>query len=379
MYKRILDLKKIFSKNAKTSYFLFGPRATGKSSLIKEQLKESIVFDLLDDDVYEEFLKRPKALSEKITNEKKLIVIDEIQKLPILLDEVHRLITNRHIQFLLTGSSARKLKRDGANMLGGRAREIQMFPLVFKEIDNFDLIRYLNYGGLPIVYQSDEPVEDLKAYTRTYLSEEIKKEAAVRNYERFVRFLETMALSNGQEINYSQLSSDSGVPARTIEGHIEVLKDTLIAFELHPFEKTVKRKATTKTKFYFFDTGVANYLAQKLPLRENHSDIGICFEQFIIQEVKAYLSYSRKEMKLSYWRSKDMEVDLLIGTQVAIEIKFSKAVKDEFFKGLQALQEEKIFKNYFLVGRFPSEGKKQGVHYLNYEKFLKELWSGKIV
>jgi predicted AAA+ superfamily ATPase len=376
VFQRILNLSELLIKN---NYFLFGPRATGKSSLIKKQLPNAMVFDLLDDDIYEALLRRPKALAERIGDSKQLIVIDEIQKLPILLDEVHRLIEKNKNQFLLTGSSARKLKREGANMLGGRAREIHLFPLVFPEITNFDLIRYLNYGGLPIIYKSDEPIEDLKAYVRTYLSEEIKKEAAVRNYERFVRFLETMALSNGQEINYAQLSSDSGVPARTIEGHIEVLKDTLIGFELMPYAKTLKRKATTKSKFYFFDTGVANFLAQKLPLTEAHSDIGFCFDQFIIQEVKAYISYSRKNLKLFYWKAKSAEVDLIIGDKVAVEIKFAKNLRDDFFAGLEALAEEKIIDKYYLVGRFEAMGKRRNVNYLDYTDFLKKLWLGEII
>ncbi len=380
MYLRILDLQKILSgSNKKNSYFLFGPRATGKTHLIENNLAQALVFDLLDDDIYEEFLRRPKVLSEKIKTNSQLVVIDEIQKLPILLDEVHRLIEKRGIQFLLTGSSARKLKREGANMLGGRAREINLFPLVYSEIKDFDLEKYLNYGGLPIVYQSDQPIEDLQAYVRTYLSEEIKKEAAVRNYERFVRFLETMAISNGQEINYATLSSESGVPARTIEGHIEVLKDTLIAFELLPFTKTVKRKAVSKSKFYFFDTGVANFLAQKLPLKINQTDIGISFEQFIILEIRAYLSYFRKVHKISYWRTKTYEVDLIIGNEIAIEVKFSEKFKDEYSKGLVALSEEKIVEKYYVVGRFKSEGTFEFIEYINYINFLKLLWSHKIV
>lgn len=264
-------------------------------------------------------------------------------------------------------------------MLGGRAREMQMHPLTWREIDDFDLVKFLNYGGLPIIYQSPQPREDLRAYVRNYLAEEIKAEALVRNYERFVRFLEVMSTANGQEINYASLSSDSGVPARTIENHIEVLKDTLMAYELLPFSKTVKRKATTKSKFYFFDIGVANYLAEKLPLAEGSSDIGTSFEQFIINEVRAYLAYSRIDKKLTYWRSGNLEVDLIIGKDVAIEIKFSKQVKSEFFVGLEGLKEEKILKNYLVVGRFGSSGERNGIQYLPYEKFLERLWAGKIV
>lgn len=376
MYQRFLQLKPLL---AQSNYFLFGPRATGKSSLIHSQLEDALVFNLLDADVYEEFLRRPKALSEKIRDKNQYIVIDEIQKLPALLDEVHRLVEEKKIRFLLTGSSARKLKRSGANMLGGRARECHLFPLSFQELPDFNLLKYLRYGGLPIIWQSSEPIEDLEAYGRIYLAEEIKSEAAVRNFERFVRFMETMALSNGQEINFQNLASDSGVPARTVEGHIEVLKDTLIGFELMPFRKTLIRKASTKSKFYFFDCGVANYFARKLPLAENSSDLGISFEQFIIQEVRAYLSYNRIKKDLFYWRTKSQEVDLIIGHDLAIEIKFSKNFKDEFLKGLLLLKEENLIKKYLVVGRFSSKGITEGIEYLPYQDFLKLLWDGNLL
>ena len=375
-YKRSLDLLPCLKTS---SCFLFGPRATGKTSLLKAQLDKSVYIDLLNDDVFEELMKRPVALQEKIKDKKQIVVIDEIQKLPKLLDEVHRLIEEKSIKFLLTGSSARKLRREGANMLGGRAREAQLFPLTWQEISDFDLMKYLNFGGLPLVYRSAQPAEDLKAYVRNYLAEEIKAEALVRNYERFVRFLEVMSTANGQELNYANLASDSGVPARTIESHIEVLKDTLMAYELLPFSKTVKRKATTKSRFYFFDIGVANYLAEKLPLAEGSSDIGIAFEHFMINEVRAYLSYKRIDKKLTYWRSGKHEVDLVIGKDVAIEIKFSKQMKSEFYAGLEALKEEGLLKNYLIVGRFNSIGEKEGIKYLPYQNFLEQLWAGKIV
>ena len=263
-------------------------------------------------------------------------------------------------------------------MLGGRAREAQLFPLTFFELTDFDLLKYLRYGGLPIIWNSTEPSDDLEAYGRNYLAEEIKAEAAVRNYERFVRFMETMALSNGQELNYQNLSKDSGVPARTLEGHIEVLKDTLIGFELQPFGKTLKRKASTKSKFYFFDCGVANYFARRLPLAEHSSDLGICFEQFLIQEIRAYLSYNRIKKNITYWRSKDFEVDLIIGQDIALEFKFSQNFKTEFTKGLRALQQEGLIKKFMVVGRFSQKGTSDGIEYLGYSSFLSLLWSGDI-
>jgi predicted AAA+ superfamily ATPase len=376
MYQRLLPIKQLV-QNA--NYFLFGPRSTGKSTWLTEQLKDSAeIIDLLLDDVYEEYLRRPSLLRERYATTTKTIVIDEIQKLPKLLDEVQNLIVKNNVRFLLTGSSARKLRREGANMLGGRAREAHFFPLLYKEISDFDLMKYLNYGGLPIIYLSNDPKEDLKAYVRLYLNEEIKKEAAVRNYERFVRFLDVMALCNGQEINYAQLSSDTGVPARTIESHIEVLKDTLIAFELFPYTRTKKRKAVTRSKFYFFDTGVANQLAGRIPLTVNHSEIGISFEQFIINEVRAYISYQRRDVEIYYWRSRDCEVDLIIGNDIAIEIKFAEKIKNDLFSGLIALKQESIHKKFYLVGRFRDGGEFQGCQFLNWKVFLDQLWNNDI-
>jgi predicted AAA+ superfamily ATPase len=362
-----------------TSYFLFGPRATGKSSLIRAEFQNYKIFNLLDSDIYEEFLRRPKALSEKIGPDDKIIIIDEIQKLPKLLDEVHRLIEERNIRFLLTGSSIRKLKSSGANMLGGRAREINLFPLTYSELNDFEIFKYLNYGGLPIIWKSKSPEADLEAYGRIYLVEEIKQEALVRNYERFVRFMETMALSNGQEINYQNLASDSGVPARTIEGYLEILKDTLIAFELLPFLKTKSRKAVTRSKFYFFDCGVSNYFSRRFNLTENHSDIGIAFEQFIILEIRAYLSYRRLNKSLTFWRSRDYEVDLIIDEEIGIEIKFSKNFKKEYLRGINILRKESKITKFIVVGRFPSDGTIEDVDYYNYENFLTLLWSGGIL
>jgi predicted AAA+ superfamily ATPase len=376
MYKRNIDL---YSLLKEASYFLFGPRATGKSSLIKLEFSQTKIFNLLDSDTYEELLRRPKALSEKINSDDKIIIIDEIQKLPKLLDEVHRIMEEKNIKFLLTGSSVRKLKSSGANMLGGRAREINLFPLTYSELNDFELFKYLNYGGLPIIWKSKSPRHDLEAYGRIYLVEEIKQEALVRNYERFVRFMETMALSNGQEINYQNLASDSGVPARTIEGYIEVLKDTLIAFELLPFLKSTNRKAVSKSKFYFFDCGVANYFSRRFNLTENHSDIGISFEQFIILEIRAYISYRRLGKSLTFWRSRDYEVDLIIDEEVAIEIKFSKTFKKEYLRGLKALRVESQISKYLVVGRFPSDGTIDEIEYYNFENFLTLLWSGGII
>ena len=377
MYQRSLDLKALLSQHR--SYFLFGPRSTGKSSLLQHQLTADYYFDLLDGDTFEELMRSPSLLEHQIKGEHKLVIIDEIQKLPKLLDQIHRLIEKKGHQFLLTGSSASKIKRQGANLLGGRALEAHLFPLTWKELGaDFDLFKYLNFGGIPRHYLSVAPKEDLKAYCRLYLAEEIKAEALVRNYDRFVRFLETMAINNGQELIYKNISSDSGVPERTVEGYVEVLKDTLIGFELLPFLKSKKRKAIQKSKFYFFDPGVSNYFSDKLPLAKGSSDLGILFEQFILMEIRAYNSYSQKNLSLSYWGTRSFEVDLIVGKNAAIEIKYSQNVDSNHLKGLKAFREEKQVKDYYLVGRYKFEQERDGIKILPYEVFLERLWAGEI-
>lgn len=323
-------------------------------------------------------MRRPKGLSEQIADYKKIIVIDEIQKLPKLLDEVHRLIEEQGARFLLTGSSARKLRHGGANLLAGRAWEAHLYPLVYPEIPHFDLISYVNYGGLPRVVQSADPREELKAYVRVYLNEEIKAEAWVRSYEKFVRFLETMALSNGKELNYQAIASDAGVPPRTLEGYIEVLKDTLIGNELLPFTKTKKRKAVTRSKFYFFDLGVVNFLKGIGPLTPKNADFGDAFEHFILNEIRAYNSYSRKDEALYYWRTKELEVDFIVANKVAIEVKSAERITDSFFVGLKKLREEQLISGYWLVSRCRDEGNHDGIRYIHFETFLKLLWQGDV-
>ncbi|MBF0362500.1 MAG: ATP-binding protein [Oligoflexia bacterium] len=380
-FDRIIDLNSLIKKN---SFFLFGPRGTGKSFWIKKSLssKSTKIFDLLDDDIYERFLRRPKQLSEEISDNDKIIVIDEIQKLPKLLDEVHRLIEDkkRNLKFLLTGSSARKLKRNDVNMLGGRAWEAHFFPFISREIKNFDLLKYFNLGGLPKVYLSKYPEEDLKAYVRLYISQEIKEEALTRKIENFVRFLDVIAMSNGEEIVYQNLANDSGVPPRTIENYINILVDTLMGFELYPFLLTKKRKAITRSKFYFFDIGVVNKLTNRGPISEGNPVFGECFEHFIILEIRAYLSITRKDYNLFYWRTKNgAEVDLIIGKVLAIEIKSTKSVHDRHIDNLKLLKEEGLIKNFIIVSQDPVRKKMDNnITSLFWKDFIADLWSGKL-
>jgi len=258
MYKRILNLSDLLKKK---SFFLFGPRGTGKTTLIHQTITNAQVIDLLETRTYRDYLRNPSIINEQ--KKHAVIVIDEIQKLPELLDEVHRLIEKEKITFLLTGSSARKLKRGGANLLAGRAWWSELFSLTSREIPNFNLLTYLNRGGLPFVYPSEDYAEELNAYTSLYLKEEIQNESMTRKIVQFSEFLELIALTNGEELNFQSIAGDCGVSPNSVKNYIQILEDTLIAFQLKAYTKTKKRKAISRSKLFFFDIGVCNSLANR--------------------------------------------------------------------------------------------------------------------
>lgn len=375
MYARILNLSELLKKK---SFFLFGPRATGKTTLIEDSLPDAQVIDLLHSKTYSTLVRNPSALAEIITDPKRIVVIDEVQKLPELLDEVQRLIRKHQITFLLTGSSARKLKHGAANLLGGRAREARLFPLVSVEIGKVDLEKILNHGGIPDIYDSDEPDEDLAAYVDTYLREEIKAEAVTRQVSAFVEFLDACALSNGQEINYESLASDLQISASTLKNYFLILEDTLIGFRLKGFTETRKRKATVRAKHYLFDLGVTRHLSRQGCIKVGSKAFGEALEHFIILETRAYLSYTRQRVEQRYWRSaSQFEVDLLIGRSRAIEIKATEHPSEKHLRGLRALKEEGIFKHYYLVCLTPHRRvTADGIVIVNWRDFLAEMWRG---
>jgi predicted AAA+ superfamily ATPase len=318
---------------------------------------------------------------ESIINSKnkgQVIIIDEIQRIPELLNEVHRLIENNKITFLLTGSSARKLRRGKANLLAGRVWEARLFPLTWKEIPDFDLDRYLRYGGLPPVYLSKYPEEELDAYVNTYLKEEIMAEGLIRKLPPFSRFLRSIALANGDMINFTKIANDCQVPPSTVIEYVGLLEDTLVGFLLPAWAESNRRKAITTGKFYFFDPGVTHTLSGTKSLDRNSHLYGKSFEQFIGMEIRAYLSYKRKNVQLSYWRSvHGYEVDFLIGRQTAVEVKASQKTIQRDFKGLRALEEEKVFKNYILVSQDPINTRENNFQTLYWKDFLKDLWEDK--
>ncbi len=374
---RILDVKHLLSMK---SFFLFGPRSVGKSTLVRQQLKKAQVYDLLDDETYESLLRRPKIIEESLDPEKSLVVIDEIQRLPKLLNEVHRLIYKKNLLFLLTGSSARKLRRGASNLLGGRAWEANLYPLTTQEIQDFDLLKYLNIGGLPHVYLSSHPNDELKSYVSLYLREEIVAEALVRKVEHFLRFLDVIALNNGEELHYQGLSNDTGVQARTLQNYVQILEDTHMGFQVTPFLMTKKRKAITRSKFYLFDLGVVGRLAKRSEIKNGSELFGRAFEHFIAREIKSYLGYNRKDEELYYWRSTSgYEVDFIIDKKIAIEVKATDMVSEGHLKGLFALQEEKMIKDYIVVSQDSSPRMIRNIQILPWKIFLDKLWKNKLI
>ncbi len=367
---------------AKKSFFLFGPRATGKTTLVRQQLAEkAFIIDLLDSRYFLRLSSAPHELESLIAaTPADIIVIDEIQRIPELLNEIHRLIETRHLTFLLTGSSARKLRRGRANLLAGRVWNAGMFPLIYHEIPDFDLIRYLRYGGMPAVYLSEYPEEELDAYVNTYLKEEILAEGLIRRLPPFSRFLKTIALANSEMINFTKLSNDCQVPPSTVTEYVGLLEDTLVGFLLPAWTESKKRKAIKTGKFYFFDPGITHMLAGTEALDRNSNLYGKSFEQFICMELRAYLSYRRKKLPLTYWRSKSgHEVDFLIGTRTAIEVKASRKIGRNDFKGLNYLKEEGVFHNLILVSQDPVSTLTDSILTVPWQKFLSDLWKDKFV
>lgn len=384
---RILDIQ---SRVRRKSMFLFGPRQTGKTAMIDNQLDDDVrlVWSLLNANIRRRCQSDPSVLRDELATrgiKDGLVVIDEIQKVPDLLDEVHLMIEETDIRFLMTGSSARRLRETGVNLLGGRAGKMNLHPFVWPEIRQFKptLDRILTYGMLPSVFLSEEPDEVLDDYINVYLQEEIAGEGLVRQLPKFERFLEVAALTNSQGINYSNIASDVMMSRDSIREWYGILYDTMIGFAIPPYTRTKKRKAVETERFYYFDVGLVRFLLNLTEVSETHSEYGKLFESYIAQELSAYLDYGRKRERLSYWRTRQssFEVDFTIGDQVAVETKTSKLVNEKKdLRGLRALKEEGIFKKYIVVSRDEiSRTTDDGILMLPWTVFLDELWDGKIV
>jgi len=371
--ERVLDLRGLVEKK---SYFLFGPRQTGKSFLIAHSLKDVPVYDLLDTAVYLALSHNPGRLSQELAPKDRVVVIDEIQRLPELLNEVHRLIEQRGVRFLLTGSSARKLRRGGVNLLGGRARTKFLHPLSVRELGNrFDLQRAMERGLLPSMYFSDDPRADLEAYAGSYLQQEIVAEGATRNVPAFSRFLKVAALCNGTIVNFTKVANDAQVPRTTVYEYFEILTDTLILHELPAWRKSRKRKPLASSKYYFFDVGVVRAL-QDREFRRGTPEFGEALETYIMHELLSYRDYGPGE-PLAYWRSTSgFEVDFILGDHTAIEVKARDNLAPQDLKSLRALAEEQKLKRYLCVTLEPRPRQLAGVTILPYRDFLEALWAG---
>lgn len=373
--------RKLSLSDAETeSIFLWGARQTGKSTLLKMIFPTAHYVDLLKSDEFERYNRRPSLLRDELVllPENELVIIDEIQKIPALLDEVHWLISNKNLRFILSGSSARKLRRSGVNLLGGRAIRAHLFPLVSAEIPDFDLIKACNNGMLPRHYLVDDASKRIHAYVGDYLQQEIKAEALTRNLNTFSHFMEVAALSDGEIVNYNNIASECGVSAPTVKEYFSILEETLIGFTIPAFTRKVKRRVIQSPKFYYFDVGVANFLLKRNSLRPGSPEFGHALEHLVIQEIVAYLSYSGSPEELSYWRTTSgFEVDAVVGAaHTAIEIKSNSEVHPHHAKGLKAFAEEFSEARLILVSMDKNPRQMNGVEVLPVSNFLRLMWDG---
>ncbi len=372
---------------ARQSAFIWGARKTGKSTYLKEKFAQSLVYDFLKTDLYLALIKNPALLREQIlaqpeTRLKHPIILDEVQKVPGILDEVHWLIENRRLRFILCGSSARKLKRGHANLLGGRAWRYQMFPLVSAELGRVDLLRALNHGLIPDHYLQDRYQKSLESYVQDYLKEEIFAEGLTRNIPAFSRFFEAMAYSHGQLTNYSNIARDCGVDFKTVREYYQILVDTFLGIRIEPFNRRQNRQVILQAaKFYLFDVGVAGFLTKRTLKEERGVEFGQAFEHFILMEIVAYRSYRDRDFEIKFWRTKSgLEVDFVLGVgEVALEVKGAQRIDKKDLHPLAVFSEEFFPKQAILVCNEKVERLHGKIRLLPWQKFLVLLWDGKII
>lgn len=369
--------------------FLWGARQTGKSTLLRQMFPDALRYDLLLADVYNQLIAAPSRMREELTaqlprqpEDADPIIIDEVQKIPALLDEVHWLIENKGYRFILCGSSARKLRHGHANLLGGRALRYELHGLVTAEVPEFSIEKAVNNGLLPAYYGAPNAQPLLSAYIGNYLKEEIAAEALTRNVASFSRFLEAAALSNGEMISYTTISRDCGVSAPTVKAHYEILSDTHLGQFVEPYRKAKKRRLVTMPKFYLFDPGVVRFLAKIPAIQKGSSAFGKAFEHVIFCEVRSYISYRNPDIELTYWRtSSGFEVDFILGdAEVALEVKASESANSNHLKGLRAIGEEHPCKKRILISCDPRPRKTDdGIDILPWQIFCGMLWNGEII
>ncbi|MGD9224088.1 MAG: AAA family ATPase [Desulfobacteraceae bacterium] len=367
------------------TFFLWGPRQTGKSTLLKAKYPDSFWIDLLKAEEYRRYLSHPEWLRGELIQKDRVpfVVIDEVQKLPHLLNEVHHLHEAYGVQFALCGSSARKVKRGHANLLGGRAIRYELFGLTAYELGaEFDLVRALNHGYLPRMYLSNSPRRMQNAYAADYLKEEVAAEGLVRNLPVFSEFLNMSALSDTEPVNFSTIARDCGVSSQTIKGYFQILEDTLLGRWLPAFRKRPKRRVAASSKFYFSDVGVVNFLAKRGRLEQGSELFGKAFENWCLHEMNAYNAYSESFADISYWRlAGGTEVDFIINDmEIAIEAKAAENISGKHLKGLRSIKEDHpaIRRRLVLCCEKRQRVTEDGIEIIPTERFIEMLWQGYI-
>ena len=365
------------------TFFLWGPRQTGKTTLLHATYPDAFWIDLLKAEEFRRYLHNPELLRGELAARESVrqVVIDEVQKVPQLLDEAHWLHEHRGIRFALCGSSARKVKRGQANLLGGRAVRYELHGLTAQEIGrDFDLNRMLNHGYLPSIYQSDRPRPLLNSYAADYLKEEVAAEGLVRNLPVYSEFLNVAALSDAELVNFSTIARDCGVSSHTIKGYFQILEDTLLGRWLPAYTKRPKRRVIAAPKFYFGDVGLVNHLARRGDLHAGSELYGKAFENWLFHELSAHNAYSGAFARLSYWRlASGIEVDFIINDiQLAIEAKATAKVTADHLKGLRALvQDHPRIRHRIIVCLEPSSRRTEdGIWILAAAEFCRRLSAG---
>lgn len=379
----MFERKQLLLDSENESLFLWGARQTGKSTLLKKLYPDALWFDLLLADVYQRLVNNPAIIRETVlaNPEKTTVIIDEIQRIPELLNEIHWLITHTKTQFIMSGSSARKILRSGANLLGGRALRYELFPLISQEIPDFDLLKALNNGLLPRHYLATNPKKMISAYVGNYLRDEIIGEAKIRNATVFSQFLEAAAFSNGEMVNYTNIAAECGVSSPTIKEYFQIIQDTLVGRFVPAYQKKPKRRVITAPKFYFFDVGIVNFLLKRGKIEMGTEVFGNAFEHFIYQEVYAHSSYSGLDYEISYWRTaSQIEIDFVLGKhEVAIEVKASNNINSRHLKGLKSFMEEYKVNHSILICNEELPRKQGDIWILPWQVFLEKLWGGELI
>ena len=371
------------------SAFLWGPRKTGKSTLLRQRFPSSVYFDLLDTRLMLEFTRAPWKLPERLQalDQAALVnpvIIDEVQRAPAILDEIHRLIENEALSFVLCGSSARKLKRGRANLLGGRAWRFALHPLSWTEVPAFDLVKAMNRGLVPAHYNAPQYRRALAGYVDDYLKEEVFDEGLTRNVAGFSRFFDALSFCHGELLNYSNVARDCGVDSKTVREYFQILIDTLLGVFVEPFSRRRTRSVITRApKFYLFDMGVAGHITGRRVERAAGPEFGRALEHFVLMELIAYRSYRERDFPVRFWRTKSgLECDFVLGQDgaVVIEVKGSANLRPEDFRGIRAYMEEHRPRRAIIVSNENSPRRTDdGVWLLPWERFLERLWADELL